>query len=44
MIKMLYLLPCVIFNCNYKKDFKIKYVIYETYDIIYNIWKFYTKY
>jgi len=29
---------------NYKKNLEIKYVIYETYNIIFNIWKFYTKY
>jgi hypothetical protein len=31
---------CVVFICNYK----IKYVIYETYNIIFRILKFYTKY
>jgi hypothetical protein len=30
--------------CNYKNYLKIKYFIYETYNIIFNIWKFYTKY
>ncbi len=34
---MMYLLPCVISICNYKNYFKIKYVIYETYGIIFNI-------
>jgi hypothetical protein len=38
---MLYLLPYVIFICNYKEYFKIKYVIYETYNIIFNIKDFY---
>jgi len=32
------------FICNYKKHFEIKYVIYETYNIIFKILKFYTKY